>query len=57
MRRPWLLCNQLLAAIEFGDVTAAAEVIDSGFDVDTILMEGKSAISICVERGKNEMGN
>lgn len=52
MKRPWILCNQLLAAIEVGDVAAAAEVIDNGFDVDTLLMEGKSAISICVERGK-----
>lgn len=56
MKRPWIFCNQLLAAIEIGDVAAAEEVINDGFDIDTRLIDGRSAISICVERGKSEIG-
>lgn len=56
MKRPWIFCNQLLAAIETGDVAAAEDVINGGFDIDTRLIDGRSAISICVERGKSEIG-
>lgn len=56
MKKPWILCNNFLAAIEVKDIETVTHIVDSGFDVDTLLIDGKSAVSICIEKGATEIG-
>lgn len=55
MKKPWILCNNFLAAIEVKDIETVTHIVDSGFDVDTLLIDGKSAVSICIEKGATEI--
>ncbi|XP_054716640.1 putative ankyrin repeat protein RF_0381 isoform X2 [Uloborus diversus] len=57
LRKPWILCNQLLQAIETGNCDAAAKILSGGFDVDSILIDGKSAVCVCVEKGCFEIAH
>ncbi|KFM76720.1 Ankyrin-3, partial [Stegodyphus mimosarum] len=49
-KRPWELSSAMLQAIQVDDVEAAAQILNTGFDVDTTVMHNKSAVNLCIER-------